>query len=250
MSQKLLETLSTFINEERGRYETEHNNIFAFSVGQIVRYYQFTLITFDKYQKANKNFMEIIETQKQSFKEGSGVISKEQMELLNKSAEITLYLHLEIESFYQFAKILLDKIANAIELYFGQVRKKPLDSHDDMAKNFDAYTGEKKLKKILKLDELIKKLKKDISDYRDYKISHQKSPRVIKATVFAGGKTRMSITKIYPSEEEQQELREDLETKFLDELKLDLETYIEYVIEFIKTNKAKTNLRLEAKQKM
>ena len=36
---------------------------------------------------------------------------------------LTTRLHLEIESFYLFAKILLDKVAHFVEFYFGPGRK-------------------------------------------------------------------------------------------------------------------------------
>ena len=56
---------------------------------------------------------------------------------------MTGQLHLEIESYYLFSKIMLDKIVHALEFYFGQGRKKSLDSHDGLVKNSASYVARK-----------------------------------------------------------------------------------------------------------
>lgn len=243
----LLKLISRFVEEERKRFENGSNNIFAFSFGQVTRYYQFSLISFSRYSDSNSKFLKIMDAEKKAFKGINGPISPELQTLLNESAEAGLYLHYDIESFYQFAKILLDKIAHAIELYFGQAREKSLDSHDDLTKNLNDFCKIKKLKLESKLVSIAKNLRKDISDYRDYKISHLKSPRVVKGTTWAGNKTRMHISKIYPTEKDIDEQKEDLDTKFLEDLLLGIENYMREAIEFMKLNRDKTNLKLEIK---
>jgi hypothetical protein len=42
--------------------------------------------------------------------------------LMSQSQGLTSDLHLEIESYYLFAKIILDDVARAIEYYFGPHR--------------------------------------------------------------------------------------------------------------------------------
>jgi hypothetical protein len=54
--------------------------------------------------------------------------------LMSQSQGLTSDLHLEIESYYVFAKIILDDVARAIEYYFGPHRGLALDSHDGLAK--------------------------------------------------------------------------------------------------------------------
>src|SRR5260370_5932326 len=97
--------------------------------------------------------------------------------------------------------MLLDKIARAVEFYFGKARKLPLDSHDDFVKCVKAYS----ITKDLSLDEnlltLARKLKNDISDFRDSQIAHLKSPRTVRGTTVEG---RMSLSKIYPTEKDEQ----------------------------------------------
>jgi hypothetical protein len=114
-------------------------------------------------------------------------------------------LHLDIESFYLFAKIYLDKIAHAFEFYFGPGRGKSMDSHDQLVKNFPAYAKEKGLTLPSDLMSIATRLKSDISDYRDYEIAHEKSPRRLSGTVFdTEGKMRIIATHLYPTKKDQQ----------------------------------------------
>jgi hypothetical protein len=71
-----------------------------------------------------------------------------------------------------FAKILLDKIARAIEFYFGTVP----DSHDDFVKHLDRYVRAKDLSLPRGFKQDLQGLKREISDFRDYQIAHEKSP--------------------------------------------------------------------------
>lgn len=65
--------------------------------------------------------------------------------------------------------------------------------------------------------------------------------RRISATVFdEHGTMRMAATNLYPTEKDQQ-----VESKALHELARDLDVYVTRVIEFIRTNGAKTKLKTE-----
>ena len=122
-----------------------------------------------------------------------------------ESQSLTTRLHLEIESCYLFAKIFLDKVARALEFYFGQAQKLSLDSHDDLVKRLEKYASFKKL--VLPDDflKLAQQLKADISDHRDYEIAHEKSPRTLHATVFdTEGVTKIASTRFSPTARDQQ----------------------------------------------
>lgn len=60
-------------------------------------------------------------------------------------AAITLgaEVHLQIESYYLFAKIILDDVARAIEYHFGAAGGLPLDSLDDLARSLAQYSAQK-----------------------------------------------------------------------------------------------------------
>jgi hypothetical protein len=82
-------------------------------------------------------------------------------------------------------------------------------------------------------------LKKDISDYRDYEIAHEKSPRRLSGTVFdTKGRMQIAGIRLYPTKADQQ-----VESKVLHDLMRDLDTYIALVIELVRSNGKKTKLK-------
>lgn len=236
-----METLLKFINSERMKYSTRHNNLFSFSFSQISRYYEFLEIIQARYRKAASEFIENSKAQQATFQSGTHFVTEEQMQLLNKGQEITTVLHLEIEAYYLFAKILLDKVAMAIEFYFGQARGLPLDSHDDLAKNFEKYIAAKKLTTLPDdIRKLIQTLKEHISDYRDKEIAHEKSPRTMKATMFSHGANStvwVASTKIYPTARDKQ-----VESKEIDGVMNLIDEYISGIVKYVQENEERTNL--------
>ena len=226
---------------ERERFSARHNNLFAFSFSHIARYYEFLKIIQERYHKVSAEFIENTKAQQATFQSGKNAVTEEQMQFLNKGREITTILHLEIESYFLFAKILLDKVARAIKFYFGKARGLSLDSHDGLAKNFESYISIKQLTILpTDLNELIKTLKEWVSDYRDKEIAHEKSPRTMKATMFSHGATSttwVASTKIYPTEKDKQ-----VESKEIDEVMNLIDKYISEIVKYIQKNKEKTNL--------
>ncbi|HRH23342.1 MAG TPA: hypothetical protein PK295_01800 [Candidatus Magasanikbacteria bacterium] len=235
-----MEILSSFIGREREKFSTRHNNLFANSFAQIVRYYKFLVIIMTRYEKACRDYSNNRDKLQTIFQPGNHTLDEKELNLLKESEEFTEILHLEIESFYLFAKILLDKIARSIEFYFGPSRGLPLDSHDDLSKNLEKYIKDKSLSPLPpNLKDLIAKAKQDISDYRDYQISHEKSPRTIRGTSFSlRSKTAtISTVRLYPTEKDVQE-----ESKDIHQVKDLLDKYIEEMIKYIELNREKTNL--------
>jgi hypothetical protein len=232
--------LTDFVDSERKRFSDEHGNRFAFSFSQVRRYYEFLNIISEKHKKASKDFISNSESL-QSISLSGGWKSYDEWEpIWEEHLRVYYALHLEIESFYLFAKILLDQIARFIEFYFGSVRKKSLDSHDELTKHLDDYAKAKGLIIPPSLVEMIQTLKRDISDYRDYEIAHHKSPRTIRGTGFdTSGKVRIISSKFYPSESEKQ-----VETISLPDLRKEIDDYLEGVIELIKVNGDKTTVKL------
>jgi len=108
-------------------------------------------------------------------------------------------LQLEIESFYLFAKILLDKVAHFVEFYFGQGQGCSLVSQDQFVKNLPTHAALKGIKFTDRFAETMKTLKQDISDHRDYQIAHEASPKTLHGTLFdAEGKTKIFSNRLYP----------------------------------------------------
>ena len=230
--------LSEFIASERNRFEVKHNNMFAFSFREVERYYDFIEIIYVRHASAVKEYLKAFNALQRTIDKspGSHSTTAEQLVLLETLLRLGNIVQLEIESYYLFAKMLLDKIARAVEFYFGKAHKLALDSHDDFVKCIEAYSAAKNIALDERLVTLAKKLKNDISDFRDHQIAHLKSPRTVRGTT---GDGRMSFSQIYPTEKDEQK-----ETQLLDSLSSEIGEYTELVIAFIKDNKEKTALRL------
>ena len=102
-----------------------------------------------------------------------------------------------------------------------------------------AYAAEKSLALPADFMRIAAALKKDISDYRDYEIAHEKSPRRLSGTVFdTEGRMQIAGISLYPTKADQQ-----VESKVLHDLMRDLDTYIALVIELVRSNGKKTKLK-------
>jgi hypothetical protein len=134
----------------------------------------------------------------------------------------------------------LDHVTHALEFYFGLARKQPFDSHDDFVRNVAAFAKEKGLIVSDKLINLAKELKRDISDYSDYQIAHEKSLRTLFGAGYqANGQTRIFRAKLCPKDHDKQ-----VDSKEVRELWKAIDAYLEQVFDFIKSNSDKTVLKL------
>ena len=231
--------LSDFVSSERERFADEDNNKFALGFSQISRYHLFISLILKRYEEASRAFFENTNVMQATLLSGTHRLTDAQVKLHEDGVRLNALVHLEIESYYLFAKICLDKIAHALEFYFGQGRGQSLDSHDQLVKNFAAYAAEKSLALPADLMRIAAALKKDISDYRDYEIAHEKSPRRLSGTVFdTEGRMQIAGISLYPTKADQQ-----VESKVLHDLMRDLDTYIALVIELVRSNGKKTKLK-------
>lgn len=234
-----------FIDKERNKYSNKHNNLFATCFSQIERYHQFLEIILKRYSKASNDYINIWGNFYQISRKAKP-LKGDAKKLYEDGINLGTILHLEIESFYLFAKILLDKVSLAIEFYFGCARKASLHSHDKLAKNLSAFLKDKKLPDFSeKLMQHLKELKIDIIDYRDKQIIHEKSPKKMCATSFniTSKESAIIATKIYPDENDTQAASIPL-----DKIMNNIDQYLKEIIEYISENREKTKLTLEEKQ--
>ena len=80
-------------------------------------------------------------------------------------------LRLEIESFYLFAKILLDRLADAFAYYFGEHFGGLGSTYTKLAKRFPEVATRRKLReqsaqRLPDLSDDMQALKRDVVDYR------------------------------------------------------------------------------------
>ena len=106
--------LNRFVQTEREIYPGQGNNRFAFALEQPARYERFVRIIVGRYRETSAAVLasqnEIAREFASNFGE-PGRVRPDQLELLERQESINTKLHLEIETFYLFAKILLDHVA-------------------------------------------------------------------------------------------------------------------------------------------
>jgi hypothetical protein len=234
----VLDDLSKFIDTERDRFEERHNNMFTFAVSEIGRYRRYLDVISARHEKASSEFVAnsraVFETTTDDAKSThSGLFA-----LFERGRVLSDGMHMEIESFYLFAKILLDKVARAVEFYFGQARGMSLDSHDDFTKHFEGFAARKGLAQDPGIIQQLCELKELISDFRDYQIAHEKSPRTTRGTAFAGGKVWMVQNQLYPSSKDKQ-----VESVPIENLLSAIDSYVASLIRFIGVNRERTALK-------
>jgi hypothetical protein len=241
MSDDVTSRISDFISRERDRFQYDVNNMLAFGAGHIIRYREFLEIIHARQMQASERLIGNEMAWNETMKEGANTLTRENMQLYRQSIPLTAELHLEIESFYLFAKILLDKVARFLEFYFGPQQRHSLDSHDGLAKCIDSYAECKGLHVPTDLRALICDCKKRISDFRDYQISHEKSPRTIHGTSFTldGGRTLMHLHKFSPKANDA-----GVSSEPVPELIALVDRYLHAVVSFVATNCEKSHLKL------
>ena len=236
--------LNQFIATHRDRFSITDNNIFAFSWSKITRRLAFLDIIEGRYHDASAAFLANSAAAQRLVKPGTHPVSPEQARLHEEALPLVADVHLQIESYYLFAKIILDDVARALEYYFGPARGLSLDSHDDLTSTLEKYAEHIGLSVSPDLLVSVADLKRRISDVRDYKISHEKSPRTMSGTLSGGvGGARIMMTRLYPRKTDP----EQFETEVLPDLRRSIDDYLGSIVDLIEANETKTILKLEGK---
>lgn len=190
--------------EERNHYPGQANNWFAFALGQAERYEAFLHIILARYHETTAAFLA---AQKPTgglmaaAGPGPREMTPEEIAVYRQRLILAPQLQLDSESFYLFAKILLDRLAKFLESYFrpshsekALARGFSFNSHDELSKRFESFAQARGLEVPSTLLPLINDLKSKISDFRDYQISHNPDLHVSHAMMWSitEGKPRMA----------------------------------------------------------
>lgn len=157
-------------------------------------------------------------------------------ELWSEWHPLSLQVQLEQESFYIFAKMLLDKVAHAVGVYFGPAPKCSYQSHDALTKCFEKYCELLGLPRHPELSQSMEKLKIDVADFRDKVISHEKSSRaIVMRPLVEGpdGTVRLSMSYVRPREGDR-----NIQARPVNEVLAEIADYILLVLQFVRTNSA------------
>ena len=233
--------LAEFITTQRDRFAVDDGNIFALSFAKVTRRWAFLHIIRVRYDEASNAFIENAEVFRASIRPGGPhQMTAEPMMLQSQGQHLGTLVHLEIEAYYLFAKILLDEIAHAIENYFGPVRGIAIDSHDDFCKRILKYASAKDLTIPEDFEKAISDIRRQISDFRDAQIAHEKSPRAIKGMTWdATRQVMLATTRLYPKPTDKQ-----VNSESVGSLTAMLEGYVDRVLAFVETNQLKARFKI------
>jgi len=244
------DSLARFVAEERSRYVTADNNKFAGSFWRCIRYAGFLQIITQRYpdlrnawfqngkrfKEYNKNTTKESLGQDTITLEGGARINPTVIKLFEENQQIEEQIQMEIETFYLFALVLLDRLSQAIWCFFGPSRSGSLKAHKQFVNNFERYAKEKNIALPLSLLKLAENLRKSVLQFRDWQISHELNPEEniysSRMTILDdSGYLKLRIIKFYGEKN-----REEISSRKLDELFSEIIEYTKVVTEMMRKN--------------
>jgi hypothetical protein len=201
--------ITDFASVERERFDERTYFVRIGALTQVGSLLEFLAISVEDYALARDAFLADVEERRDEMRRhGPGVrrLTDEEVARMDERRRRITVLHFRIETFYVFGKILLDKVAQAIEHYFGQARNTSLARHSRVRRNLEEFARQKGLlAPPARFLEMLDELDRRVVEYRDRYVTHEDSPRTMKATSFIPGEpgvAMISVGRIYPSESE------------------------------------------------
>ena len=169
---------------EEGHYPDDGRNLFSLAVSQVQRYEFFLRMILQRYDETSTAFMGVVVRQQNMARQHAGphahALTDDEAALLNRMSSLSPYIQLDSESFYVFAKVMLDRIAKFLEDYFRPAKsEKELlrgytfkGSHNTLTEKFEPLAEKRKLQLPVNLIPLVYELREKISTFRDKHITH------------------------------------------------------------------------------
>jgi hypothetical protein len=228
------------------RFETRERAILVVYGNQLRELLGFLEVTAVEYDNANRAWFDSFERYNDSVEAaieaaggGEAEETDEQASLRNLVANAGLVLYLRIETFYLFAKILLDKLARLIPHYFGAATGVRLRAHSSLVNGALPKFAEQKGLTVVpsSLTTLIDELGQRISDYRDRSITHAYSPRTLRGVAFKldTGEAAIMSSKLYPLGESETATQSETPRTLLPLI----EKYVIELLDYLESNRDK-----------
>ena len=235
-------TLSEFVSSEVERYEAEgHNQLLAAAAGA-TRCEQYVEEIVKRYTIAARTHSRMLKDLMDSLKPGQRTLSAEQLQMFAAANHQVMLLHLEIESFYLFAKILLDRTAHLMHWWFAGTRMArgiSINRHSDVVDHLGELIAAGQLVAPEGILELASALQARISDYRDREITHDPRHAFSGTTYTADGKA--TIMKVHLGAGVKGQLNAG-ESEHIEELNDLRERYVDLAMQFLARNRDKAKL--------
>jgi hypothetical protein len=248
------ERLSQFVQERLRHPDTRVVNLLNGSLGAWQRYFSFLRIIRERYLRATVPYVEGVQAHMQGLQSpasGDGqptVRSLTADEILEAQGlgVMAAAIHLDIESFFVFANILLDRVASTCRYYFW---KRADWNHRQLTERFTKICEQREFS--LPDSELLlipSKLHAMIVSYRNARVEHVEDPRLLFGTMWGlDKKARIAPTLLYPAIGE----AETAQTPpgDIDEIMRVLELYLCSMLDFFDANAEGSILSLASGEK-
>lgn len=195
----LTKNFEVFVRAERDQYNNEDNNRVAFSLSQVGRYLRMAEIARLRVEAVVNSVTAQSQDRMESLGTGRRQLTAKEISDFDMGWRYQLLSHMELEIYFIFTKILLDKISQCIEDFFGQARSITLKSHRMTCKNLTKYAELKNLTIPDGYMALAQQILDTIVEYRDKQITHLKNPRALHASLIHPDLgVQISISALYP----------------------------------------------------
>jgi hypothetical protein len=212
----------------------------AVGVRQWARYLGFLRIILGRYDEANGPYVEAMNHRLELRRTGVAQTfptTPEEFDQFDRERSLEARVELDSESFYIFAKILLDRIADTFRDYFGIKLDGRGSSHAALAATFTKFCQRHTIAPR-GLDGLIETLRAEIVDYRTKVIEH--ASETGEGTLMWGGDERVKLgIRPFSSRPEDGPSRHTIDPHALFAI---LEEYIALVLRFMKLHADKSTL--------
>lgn len=227
----IVDRLSSFAASEHLLYQWPEGNRLWLALDEIVRYRRFVEVIVGRIDEDRELLNVATAASVQGLRNyAGGPISEQQRTLDERAKDAEVPLHLDIESLYLFAKVLLDRTAVSIGVFFGQAQGCSLASHDSWRKSLAKYANAKSLSLSLGFEQLVESLQTDV-EFRDKQLVH----RLVGATRGTSWnmETRSAQILIQPDKQSKDPLA----------LVRAIDEYLDLVLVLFETNRGKSHLR-------
>lgn len=226
--------LTQFAEAEHLRFTWPDGNRLWLALAEAIRYRAFVTLIVDRIQQDRVQLDRGMKASVSNLRNyAGGPITSAQRELDTRAQSAITPLHLDIESLYLFAKVLLDRLANAIGVYFGEAQGCSLASHDSFRKSLVAYVAAKGLKLPEGFAKAVSEFQIDI-DFRDKQIVHRGGRGAVRGTSWN-----------MDTEGAQMLIHPDKQSKDAGELLASVDAYIKLVVLLLQSNYELSCLRLK-----
>jgi hypothetical protein len=237
-----VQKIEALLAKQPGNVDIYILNLFNGKLARWTRYYTFLEIILRRYQEASEAFCDSAERGRNARLNdpvGSGELDADRLRAFEHEKQLALAVHLETESFYLFAKILLDQAAGTCGFYFSD---RPKWSHKQLTDAFPNVCSKRSLNMTPKcLYQMMIDLEKEVIEFRNERVQHATDPRMRHGTVWAGKGARMLTHLVFPSNHEEALAHQKTSGNLVD-IFGQIDEYLSAMLDFFAANSAQSKL--------